>query len=262
MRIARFQTPEGEVQYGVVRGDSVAPVRGDILGAWNETGRSVPLREVKLLAPIVPANILCFGRNYKAHAEEVGDDVPEEPVLFIKATSCVIGPDAPVVLPKVAADHVDYEAELAVIIGKPARHVTPEQAPDCVLGYTCGNDVSARDCPHRDGQWARAKSFETFGPLGPWIETDLDPGNVRVQGRLNGKIMQDAGTSLMVFSVPYLISFLSQCMTLLPGTVLLTGTPAGCGFVREPPVWLKPGDVYEVEIEGIGILKNPVAKEK
>ena len=261
MRIARFKTRDAEVRYGIVSGDSVRLVEGDILGDFKETSTRLPLRDVKLLAPIAPTNLLCFGRNYKEHAEEGGGSVPKAPLLFIKATSCLSDPGSPIVIPRVAPAQVDYEAELAVVIKKRARHVSPEQALDCVLGYTCANDVSARDAQVGDGQWARAKSFETFGPLGPWIETNLDPANVQVTGRLNGKVMQQARTSLMIFSVAYLISYLSQGMTLLPGSVLLTGTPAGCGFAQKPPVWLKPGDVYEVDIEGIGILKNPVVNE-
>jgi len=259
MRLARFRTADGQVLQGIVRDDRVQVLEGDILGAWKKTRRRLPLRSVKLLAPLAPVNILCFGRNYRDHAEEGGDSVPQQPLLFIKATSCVIGPDEPITLPAVAPDQVDYEAELAVVIGKAARHVSEADALDCVLGYTCANDVTARDCQAREGQWARAKSFETFGPLGPWIETELDPGDVRVTGRLNGKTLQDANTSLLIFSVRYLISYLSRGMTLLPGTVLLTGTPAGCGFARKPPVWLKPGDAYGVEIAGIGVLRNPVA---
>ena len=156
---------------------------------------------------------------------------------------------------------MDFEAELAVVIGKPARRVSEADALDCVLGYTCANDVSARDCQAGDGQWARSKSFDTFGPLGPWIETELDPANLRIRGRLNGRTMQEANTSQMLFSVRSVISYLSRGMTLLPGTVLLTGTPAGVGFARKPPVWLKPGDSYEVEIEGIGTLRNPVVAD-
>ncbi len=262
MKIARFAGPDGKVSFGVVRGRDVCPIEGEILGKWKETRARVPLSNVKLLAPLLPVNMLCFGRNYKAHAEEGGGDLPKNPLLFLKATSCLIGPGDPIVVPKAAPTQVDYEAELAVVIGKAARHVTPERALDYVLGYTCANDVSARDAQAGDGQWARAKSFETFGPLGPWIETDLDPTNVRIQGRLNGKVMQEASTSLMIFSVAYLISYLSRGMTLLPGTVLLTGTPAGCGFAQKPPAWLKSGDVYEVDVEGIGVLRNPVVEEK
>jgi len=261
MRLARFRTADGRILQGVVRGDSVHEIEGDFPGSWKETRRRLPLNEVKLLAPLSPVNILCIGRNYKAHAEEGGDSAPKQPILFLKATSAVIGPDDPILLPAAAPDQVDYEAELAVVIGKAARHVSEADSLDYVLGYTCANDVTARDCQAREGQWARAKSFETFGPLGPWIETELDPGNLRVTGRLNGKTMQDSNTSQLLFSVRCLISYLSKGMTLLPGTVLLTGTPAGCGFARKPPVWMKPGDVYEVEIAGIGILRNGVVRE-
>ena len=261
MRMARFKTREGKIKQGLVQGDGVSVVRGDFCGRWSETRERLPLKEVTLLAPVAPPNILCLGRNYKAHAEESGDNVPKAPLLFIKATTTVIGPEAPIVIPKAAPTQVDYEAELAVVIKRAARHVAESEALDCVLGYTCGHDVSARDCQHGDGQWARAKSFDTFCPLGPWIETDLDPGNLRVRGRCNGQVMQDASTALMIFSMPYVISYLSRCMTLLPGTVLMTGTPAGVGFVRQPPVWLHPGDVFEVDIEGIGVLRNPVVGE-
>jgi 2-keto-4-pentenoate hydratase/2-oxohepta-3-ene-1,7-dioic acid hydratase in catechol pathway len=154
---------------------------------------------------------------------------------------------------------VDYESELAVVIGKPARHVERKEALRYVFGCTCANDVSARDVQGLDGQWSRAKSFDTFCPLGPWIETDLDPSRLRIRGRLNGKTMQDASTADLIFDVSFLVSFLSQGMTLLPGTVLLTGTPAGCARAYEPPAFLKPGDTFEVDIEGIGVLRNPVA---
>jgi 2-keto-4-pentenoate hydratase/2-oxohepta-3-ene-1,7-dioic acid hydratase in catechol pathway len=261
LRVARIRTRDGVVASGIIRDENVHLIEGDILDQWRETSMRVPLRDVTLLAPVVPTNILCFGRNYKAHAEEGGDDIPSAPLLFLKATSCLAGPDDPIVIPRIAPEQVDYEAELAVVIKRPARHVSEADALNHVLGYTCANDVSARDCQNRDGQWARAKSFETFGPMGPWIETDLDPSCLRVRGRLNSQVMQDASTRLMIFNVPYLISYLSRGMTLLPGTVLLTGTPAGCGFAQKPPRWLVPGDRYEVEIEGIGTLCNPVLKE-
>ena len=261
MKLARFRTPDGKVRHGIIDGPTMRGLHGDLFGRRAATGEQWPLAQVRLLAPLEPAAILCFGRNYKAHAEEGGSDIPQEPLLFIKAGSALNDPGAPIVIPKVAPAQVDYEAELAVVIGQAARHVTPERALDHVLGYTCANDVSARDCQVRDGQWARAKSFDTFCPLGPWIETELDPANVRVQGRLNGNVMQDASTALMIFSVRHLVSYLSRGMTLPPGTVLLTGTPAGCGFAQKPPVWLKPGDVFEVEIEGLGVLRNPVSEE-
>jgi 2-keto-4-pentenoate hydratase/2-oxohepta-3-ene-1,7-dioic acid hydratase in catechol pathway len=206
--------------------------------------------------------VLCVGQNYLAHVEERGEKRPLAPILFMKATTTVIGPDEPIVIPKIAPTEIDYEAELALVIGKTARHVPENRALEYVLGYTCAHDVSARDCQRNDGQWVRAKSFDTFCPVGPWLETDLDPAHVRVQGRLNGQTMQDASTSLMIFSIPFLISYLSRGMTLLPGTLLLTGTPAGVGFARKPPVFLKPGDLFEVEIEGVGTLRNAVTRER
>jgi 2-keto-4-pentenoate hydratase/2-oxohepta-3-ene-1,7-dioic acid hydratase in catechol pathway len=228
----------------------------------KRTGASAPLRDLKLLAPLVPVNILAFGRNYKAHAEEGGDDLPKNPLLFLKATTCLQNPGAPIRIPKVAPDLVDYEAELAVVIGREASCVSEEDALSYVLGYTCADDVSARDCQNNDGQWARGKSFDTFCPLGPWIETDLDPSNVTVRGILNDRVVQEASTSLLIFSVPYLISYISHSLTLVPGTVLLTGTPAGCGFAHQPPLYLKQGDVFHVEVDGIGRLSNPVENAK
>jgi 2-keto-4-pentenoate hydratase/2-oxohepta-3-ene-1,7-dioic acid hydratase in catechol pathway len=261
MKIIRFVDPDSAIRWGALVGEAIDIIDGDILGQWNKTARRLALGDVTLLAPIVPANILCIGRNYKAHAAEGGADVPKAPLLFIKATSCLNDPGGQIVLPAPAPAHVDFEAELAVVIAKAAWHVSEADALGYVLGYTCANDVSARDTQSGDGQWARAKSFDTFGPMGPWIETNFDPRDVEVTGRLNGQVMQRARTSDMIFSVAHLISYLSRGMTLLPGTVLLTGTPAGCGFARKPPVWLRPGDVYEVEIEGIGTLKNSVAEE-
>ncbi len=261
MKVARFHHPSTGPAWGVLRGSDLTLLSGSPFGAWRETGTVIPRSEVKLLAPVDGGDLLCFGRNYKAHAEEGGDSIPKSPLLFIKATSCVTDPGAPIVLPREAPDQVDYEAELAVIIGKTARHVSVENALSHVFGYACANDVSARDCQMGDGQWARGKSFDTFAPIGPWIETELDPGNLMIRGRLNGKVMQEASTSLLIFDVPYLISYISRSLTLRPGTVLLTGTPAGCGFALKPPVYLKPGDVYSVEIDGIGTLSNPIIAE-
>ena len=258
MRIARIRTAAGTTMHAVLEGGTAQPVTGDIFGSWKKDGRPVPLAGVKLLAPLIPVNLLCFGKNYKAHAAEGGEAPPLEPLLFIKASSCVTDPESPIVLPSVAPAQVDYESELAVVIGKAARNVARKDALKYVFGYTCANDVSARDVQGKDGQWSRAKSFDTFGPLGPWIETELDPSNLRIQGRLNGKTMQDQSTADLIFDVAFLISYLSQGMTLLPGTVLSTGTPAGCAFAHKPPAWLKPGDVFEVEIAGIGVLRNPV----
>jgi len=261
MKIVRFTDKAGKAQYGMIEGDKIAVADGNPLGGLKATGKRVTLAEVKLLAPVEPVNVLCIGQNYKAHVEEGGANLPKAPILFMKTTTAVIGPNDPVLIPRIAPTEIDYEAELALVIGKTARHVPESRALEYVLGYTCAHDVSARDCQRNDGQWVRAKSFETFCPIGPWLETELNPANVRVQGRLNGQTMQDASTSLMIFSIPFLISYLSRGMTLLPGTLLLTGTPAGVGFARKPPVFLKPGDVFEVEVEGVGVLKNPIAVE-
>jgi len=261
MKIVRFKKGTGATRYGMIEGEAIAVAAGDPIRGLKRTDATVPLAGVKLLAPVEPVNVLCIGQNYKAHVEEGGANLPKAPILFMKTTTAVIGPDEPVLIPKIAPAEVDYEAELALVIGKTARHVPESEALKYVLGYTCAHDVSARDCQRGRGQWCRAKSFETFCPIGPWLETDLNPLNVRVQGRLNGQTMQDASTSLMIFSIPFLISHLSRGMTLLPGTLLLTGTPAGVGFARKPPVYLKPGDVFEVEVEGIGVLRNPIRGE-
>lgn len=259
MKILRTRRHDGTIHHGILEGDRVSFIE-KLEPTPKRTGESAPLQDLTLLAPLVPTNILAFGRNYKAHAEEGGDDLPKNPLLFLKATTSLLDPGQPVRLPKVAPNLVDYEAELAVVIGKEASCVSESDALSYVLGYTCANDVSARDCQNTDGQWARGKSFDTFCPLGPWIETDLNPANVTVRGILNDRVMQEASTSLLIFSVPFLISYISHSLTLVPGTVLLTGTPAGCGFAHKPPAYLKPGDVFHVEIEGIGRLSNPVEK--
>ncbi len=262
MKIVRFRDKTGAVKYGLLEGDQIVAAEGDPLRGLQPTCSRVALSDAHLLAPIEPPNVLCIGQNYREHIEECGDKLPKAPILFMKATTAVIGPNEPIVIPAIAAAEVDYEAELALVIGKTARHVPESRALEYVLGYTCAHDVSARDCQRNDGQWVRGKSFDTFCPLGPWIETELAPAAVRVRGCLNGRILQDSPTSLMIFSIPFLISYLSRGMTLLPGTVLLTGTPPGVGVARKPPVFLKPGDVFEVDVEGIGVLKNPVIEEK
>ena len=262
MRIARFRMKDGQIKYGIIEGDSVTLIQGDILGEWSKDDIQLSIDDVCFLAPIVPPNMLAIGQNYKAHVEEGKDKYPTAPPLFIKATSCLNDPCGNIVLPKDAPNEVDYEAELAVIIKKTVRYVTESEALDYVLGYTCANDISARDCQRNDVQWARGKSFETFGPIGPWIETELEPNNCDISCRVNGKVMQESNTSMMIFDVPYIISYLSQCMTLFPGTVILTGTPAGCGFAQTPPAYLRAGDAVEVEIQGIGVLKNQVIMEQ
>lgn len=261
MRIGRIEF-EGEPRYAVLDGEICDLVDGDLFGAWRPAGRTVPMSQTRLLAPMSPRQIVAVGLNYRRHAAEGGRPIPEAPVLFLKGVNAVIGPGEPIVLPNMAPDEVDYEAELVVVIGRRAKNVPEDEADDYVLGYTCGNDVSARDCQMRlDQQWARAKSFDTFAPLGPWIETELDPEQVRVRTDLNGERMQDSDTADMVFSCRELVSYVSRCMTLVPGSVLMTGTPGGVGFARTPQVFLRDGDTVTVEVDGIGRLTNPVRRE-
>lgn len=262
MKLLRFKQGSG-AWYGLLEGDTITVLEGCPWERIERTGRQVGLAEVELLAPVEPPNVLALGLNYSPHAVESNMDLPERPLLFLKATTSVVGPGEAVVLPVMAPAEVDYEAELCLVIGRSARHVSEAEALDYVLGYTCGNDVSARNCQLReDSQWARGKSFDTFCPLGPWIETDLDPDNLQISSRLNGQLMQKANTDELIFNCRYLVSYLSRAMTLLPGTVIMTGTPEGVGFVRQPPVYLQPGDVIEIEIEGIGTLSNPVVAEQ
>ncbi|WP_022854439.1 fumarylacetoacetate hydrolase family protein [Thermodesulfatator atlanticus] len=218
------------------------------------SSQKLPIEEVKILSPTLPSKIIALGLNYRDHAKELGLPLPKEPLIFLKPPSAVIGQDETIIIPP-ESKRVDYEAELAVVIGKRARRVKPEEASSFILGYTCFNDVTARDLQQKDAQWTRAKSFDTFAPMGPWIETDLDPTDLKVRSYLNGKLRQDSSTRELVFSIPEIISFVSNIMTLLPGDVIATGTPPGIGP-------LSPGDVIEVEISGIGRLKNTVSQEK
>lgn len=262
MKIARFNAG-GVISYGIIEGKIVRSIEGMPWESLNPAGPEYQLSSVELLAPVQPPNIIAIGVNYKGHADELGHDYPPAPVIFLKAASSVIGPEQSIMLPKMAPGEVDYEAELAIVIGKTCRRVGEDEALDYVLGYTCGNDVSARDAQMKqDIQWARAKSFDTFCPLGPWIETDIDPDNAGVKLVLNGNVMQDSNTSDMIFPCSKLVSYCSQFATLYPGTVIMTGTPPGVGVGRKPQVFLKPGDTVCVEIEGIGILKNRVEVEK
>ena len=227
-----------------------------------EVGRVIKRADVVLLAPVPrPGKLICIGLNYRDHAIESKMPIPERPVVFSKFSSSVIGPGEAVVVPS-KSEQVDYEAELAVVIGRRAKNVTPEQAYDYVLGYTIVNDVSARDFQFADGQWQRGKSCDTFAPMGQWIVTTdeiPDPHKLSIKLRLNGQTMQDSSTNQLIFGVPELIAFLSESITLEPGDVIATGTPPGVGFARKPPVFLKSGDVMEVEIEGIGTLTSPIA---
>ncbi|HEX7085216.1 MAG TPA: fumarylacetoacetate hydrolase family protein [Vicinamibacterales bacterium] len=227
-------------------------------------GAVLSVDDVRLGPPVPrPGKVICIGLNYKDHAAESGMAVPESPVTFSKYPTAVIGPDRPIVLPSTSTQ-VDYEAELAVVIGRRAKHVPIERAWDCVLGYTNLNDVSARDMQFADKQWQRGKSCDTFAPMGPAIVTRDevgDPHKLRVRLRLNGETMQDSSTEQLIFGVDYVVAFLSQTVTLEPGDVIATGTPPGVGFARKPPVFLKPGDVVEVEVEKLGVLRNPVVEE-
>jgi 2-keto-4-pentenoate hydratase/2-oxohepta-3-ene-1,7-dioic acid hydratase in catechol pathway len=239
--------------YGLMEGEAIYAIEGSIFGEFRQGEKVAALTEVSLLAPCRPTKILAVGLNYRTHAAEAGYDVPPEPLVFFKPPSSVIGPREPIVYP-ILSRQVDYEGELAVVIGQRARNVSPEKAHDFVLGYTCGNDVTARDLQRRDDQWTRPKGFDTFCPLGPHIVTGLDVGHLTIQTRVNGEVRQNTSTADMVFSVAELISYVSQVMTLEPGDVILTGTPSGVGP-------LQPGDVVEVEIEGIGTLRNPVVSQ-
>ncbi|HXG24580.1 MAG TPA: fumarylacetoacetate hydrolase family protein [Chthonomonadales bacterium] len=258
MRIVRVLTGDGRTVYGSLQDDnSVREIEGDVLGSYRLTDRMVDVK--KMLAPIQPPNILCIGGNYRRHIEEGGGKIPEVPPIFMKPTTALNNPGDPIRLPADAPDEVDYEAEIAIVIGKLARNVSVADAPDYILGYCCVNDVSARDCQlRRDIQWTRGKGFDTFCPAGPFIHTTVNPNHLRIRSILNGKVMQDSNTSDMIFSCADLVSYLSHQFTLLPGTLICTGTPEGVGFARKPPVFLRPGDTITVEIEQLGSLTNPV----
>jgi 2-keto-4-pentenoate hydratase/2-oxohepta-3-ene-1,7-dioic acid hydratase in catechol pathway len=277
MRIARFAFGE-EVRYGVVdpagpngvqsgatggaarpADDTleVAELAGHPFGAADSirfTGAHYPIADVRLLAPVLPSKIVAIGKNYAAHAREMGGEPPDEPVIFLKPSTAIAGPLDAIVRPVQLSKRVDYEGELAVVIGRLCRNVTPDRAADAIFGYTCANDVTARDLQSRDGQWARAKGFDSFCPLGPWIETDLDATDVELSTTVNGEVRQRSRTSLLLHGVAALVSYVSAVMTLLPGDVLLTGTPEGVGP-------LEAGDQVAVTIEGIGTLSNRVVDE-
>ncbi len=251
MRLVRFRFGD-RIATGAADFDSdvIRVLRGTFFEDPVPTGEEVPLDDVRLLAPVLPSKLVCVGKNYPAHAAEFGLEMPEEPLLFLKPSTAVIGPHDPIRLLPISR-RVDYEGELAVVIGALARNVRSEEAYRVILGYTCANDVTLRDLQHENDQWTRAKGFDGSCPLGPWIETDLDPTDVRVETRLNGEVRQGAQTADMAFGVATLIEYVTAFMTLLPGDVLLTGTPEGVGK-------LSAGDVVEVEVDGIGTLSNPV----
>lgn len=249
MRIVRF-LHEREELYGIVDGGEVRILETSPFESLKPGNKRLRLSEVKLLAPVVPGKALCIGLNYRDHAKEFDLPIPTSPVVFIKPSTALLDPQAEIERPAISR-RVDYEAELVVVIGKKARHVDPSKALDYVLGYTCGNDVTARDLQPKDGQWTIAKSFDTFMPIGPWIETDLDPTQLAVAAYLNGEKKQSSNTSNLIFAVPELVTFLSSIMTLEPGDIIMTGTPSGVGPMNS-------GDVIVVEIEGVGELSNIV----
>jgi 2-keto-4-pentenoate hydratase/2-oxohepta-3-ene-1,7-dioic acid hydratase in catechol pathway len=267
MRIIRYLDPQGRTNYGSedAAGEAVR-IEGDLFGAYSVTQEKAEI--AKLLAPIAPTQILCIGLNYKQHAMEVGaKSLPERPILFMKSLNTLQHPGDPILIPTHAASQeVDYECELAVVIGKPCRNVSRAEALDYVLGYTCANDVSARDWQIKwgSGQWCRGKSFDTFAPLGPALVTADEipnPNDLKIRTILNGDAVQDWSTDDMIFDVASIIEYLSGSTTLLPGTVILTGTPHGVGMGFNPQRWLKDGDTVTIEIEKIGALTNPVVNE-
>ncbi|WP_168704685.1 fumarylacetoacetate hydrolase family protein [Gordonia paraffinivorans] len=257
MRLGRIASPDG-VAFVSVEGEGSDAVVKEIaehpFGTPTFTGRSWKLADVRVLAPILASKVICVGKNYAAHAAEMGGEAPEDPVIFIKPNTSIIGPEVPIVRPP-SSERVDYEGELAVVIGRPCKDVKAVQAKDVILGYTVANDVTARDQQKIDGQWTRAKGYDTFCPLGPWIETTLDPSDVELVTELDGEVKQRTRTSLMLHDVGEIVEWISRVMTLLPGDVILTGTPEGVG----PMV---AGQRVSVTVEGIGTLSNPVVDKQ
>lgn len=254
MKICRYIShppSSSSPSYGLIEGENIVEISGSPLGQWARTSRSSRLTDVRLLAPVEPSKIVCVGRNYAAHAAELGNEVPKEPLIFLKPSTSVIGPEEPVVLTKFS-QRVEHEGELAVVMGRRCSQLRDsDDALSYVLGYTCLNDVTARDLQISDVQFTRGKGFDTFCPIGPHVETELDTSSVLVETYVNGARRQSGNTSLMIYSLPYLVGWISRMMTLLPGDVIATGTPAGVGP-------LVAGDTVEVRITGIGVLRNPV----
>jgi 2-keto-4-pentenoate hydratase/2-oxohepta-3-ene-1,7-dioic acid hydratase in catechol pathway len=252
MKIIRYVLDGEKPSFGVLQAGVVFALEGDLFDCPTAGRQIAPLEDVRLLALGQPSKIIAAGRNYAAHAAEFDNVVPAEPLIFFKPPSAIIGPAEPIELPP-QSSRVDHEAELVVVIGRRGRHIPKDQALDYVLGYTCGNDVTARDLQHSEQLWTRAKGFDTFAPLGPWIETELDPAELEITARVNGEVRQRANTRQLAFDVPVLINYISAVMTLEPGDLIFTGTPAGVSP-------LQPGDRVEVEVEGLGVLVNPVLK--
>lgn len=253
MKFVRYLDNAGTLNYGWLSEDNVGPIEGTPFGEFRRLEANISLESIHLLAPVSPGKIICIGRNYAAHAREHDAEIPEIPLIFLKPSTSIIGPDEKILLPP-QSRQVEHEAELAVIIGKRGRFINSDEIRQYIMGYTAGNDVTARDLQRRDGQWTRSKGFDTFCPLGPWIETDFDPADTMVTCHVNGEMRQMASTRDMVFGINQLIPFISSIMTLEPGDVIMTGTPAGVSP-------LHAGDVVEVTVEGLGTLRNTVAME-
>ncbi len=251
MKIVRF-IADNRAKYGILSNESIQVIKGSPFRKMKLVDNFYRLSDVKLLSPCLPSKIVALGLNYRSHAEETRNPIPENPLIFIKPPTAVIGPEDNIVYPS-SSTRVDYECELGVVIKRPAKRVSEKDALGYVLGYTCFNDVTARDHQRRDGQWTRGKGFDTFAPIGPCIETELDPGNVTIETYLNGELKQQGNTRDLIFSIPVLISFISQVMTLLPGDIIATGTPSGIGPMH-------PGDTVEIKIEPIGTLRNYIVK--
>ena len=253
MRIVRYLYKNEEPAYGWVFENKVGDIEGIIFGEYRRLEAEIPLESVKLLAPSQPSKIVCIGRNYTEHAKELGNDVPQVPLIFMKPPSSIINPGDTIILPP-QSKQVEHEAELVAVIGKRGRNIPPDQAKDYILGYTIGNDITARDLQKTDGQWTRAKGFDTFCSFGPWIDTEFDITDALISCKVSGQPRQMASTRDMVFNVGKLVAFISSVMTLEPGDLIFTGTPAGVGPLHD-------GDVVEVDIDGLGVLSNPVRKE-
>jgi len=249
MKIVRYQDKSG-IRWGVIEEGMVREMEGNPFGHFHLSSKAKKVEEVKLLAPCLPSKIVALGLNYRDHAEEVKLPIPEKPLLFMKPSTSVIGPGDGIVYPKMSK-RVDYEAELAVVIGKEAKAVSEGKAGEYILGYTCLNDVTARDLQPKDGQWTLSKGFDTFSPIGPWVVTDIDPRHLEIAAFLNGERRQHSNTKNLIFGCHYLVSFISHVMTLLPGDVIATGTPSGIGRMAV-------GDKVEIVIEGIGTLANTI----
>ena len=252
MKYVRFLW-KNDVFCGILSGDRINVLQGDFFAEHTPTGHVVGLNEVKLLAPCKPSKAVCIGLNYRDHAEEMKSELPKEPLMFLKPSSALNDPDGEVCYPSIS-NNLHHEAELAVLIGRTARHVKAEKAGEYIFGYTCANDVTARDIQKGDGQWTRGKGFDTFLPLGPCIETELDPHTLEIKGWVNDELRQSSNTNNLIFSVPYLVEFVSKVMTLYPGDVILTGTPSGVGPMQV-------GDRVTVEIAGIGSLQNRIVAD-